>query len=86
MSRKSALFCGGANRSIKKFKSIRKEKEKAREAGGSEKRRMERTPQKFCRCRFEDHLIAKFPKPPKDNDKRRKQVRFSERGNCSSHK
>ena len=26
-------------------------------------------------------MIAKFPKPPKDNEKRRKQVRFNEKGN-----
>ena len=31
------------------------------------------------RCGSEDHMIAKFPKPPKDNEKRRKQVRFSEK-------
>ena len=27
-------------------------------------------------------MIAKCPKPPKDNEKRRKQVRFNEKGNC----
>ena len=26
-------------------------------------------------------MIAKCPKPPKDNEKRRKQVRFNEKGN-----
>ena len=26
-------------------------------------------------------MIAKFPKPPKDNEKRRKQVSFNEKGN-----
>ena len=26
-------------------------------------------------------MIAKFPKPPKDNEKRRKQVRFNDKGN-----
>ena len=26
-------------------------------------------------------MIEKFPKPPKDNEKRRKQVRFNEKGN-----
>ena len=26
-------------------------------------------------------MIAKFPKPPKDTEKRRKQVRFNEKGN-----
>ena len=29
----------------------------------------------------EDHLIAKFPKPPKDNEKRRKKLSFNEKGN-----
>ena len=28
-------------------------------------------------------MIAKCLKPPKDNDKRRKQVRFNEKGNCA---
>ena len=33
-------------------------------------------------------MIAKFPKPPKDNEKRRKQVRFNEKGNraCNNGK
>ena len=31
------------------------------------------------RCGSEDHMIAKYPKPPKDNEKRRKQVRFNEK-------
>ena len=35
------------------------------------------------RCGSEDHLIAKFPKPPKYNEKRKKQVRFNEKGNCA---
>ena len=28
-------------------------------------------------------MIAKCPKTPKDNEKRRKQVRFNEKGNCA---
>ena len=28
-------------------------------------------------------MIAKCPKAPKDNEKRRKQVRFNEKGNCA---
>ena len=28
-------------------------------------------------------MIAIYPKPPKDNEKRRKQVRFNEKGNCA---
>ena len=64
----------------KKIKRIRQEMEKARSAGALENRQRERTPLKCFRCGFEDHIIAKFPKPPKDNEKRRKQVRFNEKG------
>ena len=39
---------------------------------------MERLPRKCFGCGSEDHMIAKCPKPPKDNDKRRRQVRFNE--------
>ena len=67
-------------------KGVRKEKEKARVAGDSDKRRTERMPSKFCRCGSEDHLFAKYPKPPKDNGKRQKQVCFSEGVYCSSYK
>ena len=75
-------FCGGENESAEKcFKRIRKEKEKARAVDFSSNRKMERTPQKCFRCGPEDHTIAKIPKPPKDNEKRRKQVRFNEKGN-----
>ena len=28
-------------------------------------------------------MIAKFPKPPKDREKRRKSVRSNEKGNCA---
>ena len=33
-------------------------------------------------------MIARCPKPPKENDKRRKQVRFNEKGNraCDNRK
>ena len=33
-------------------------------------------------------MIAKFPKPPKDNEKRRRQVHFNEKGNraCDNSK
>ena len=47
---------------------------------------MERTPCKYSICGSEDHLIAKFPKAPKENEKHRKQVHFSERGNHASQK
>ena len=42
---------------------------------------MERTHQKCLRCGYEDHIIAKCTKPPKDNEKRRRQVHFNERVN-----
>ena len=42
---------------------------------------MERTPLKCFKCGSEDHLIAKFPKPPKENEKLRKQVSYNEKGN-----
>ena len=45
-------------------------------------------PRKCFRCASEDHLIAKSPKTPKENEKRRKQVRFNEKGNrtCNNGK
>ena len=60
---------------------IRKEKEKACVVDGSSNRNSERLPRKCFRCGYEDHMIAKCPKPPKYNEKRRKQVRFNEKGN-----
>ena len=60
-------------------KLIRKEKEKARAVDVSDNRRSECTLRKCFRCGSEDHMIAKCPKPPKDNEKRQKQVRFNEK-------
>ena len=75
-------FCGGTNHSSEKcFKRIRKEKEISRAVDVSSNRHMERTPRKFFRCGSEDHMIPKYPKPPTDNGKFRKQVRFIEKGN-----
>ena len=68
------------------FKNIRKDKQKSRTAGNSDKQQTKCTPQKQFRCGFVDHLIAKFPKPPKDNKKRQKKIRFSESGNCALQK
>ena len=77
-------FCGVNNHSEEKgFKRIRMEKEKARAVDVSSNKNSERPPQKCFRCGSEDHMIAKCPKPPKDNDKRRKQVRFNEKCNCA---
>ena len=42
---------------------------------------MESPPRKCFRCGSEDHIIAKCPKPPKDNEKRKKQVRSVEKVN-----
>ena len=38
---------------------------------------------KKFRCGYEDNLIAKFPKPPKYNEKLLKQVRLNEKCNCA---
>ena len=38
-------------------------------------------PRKCFRCGSEDHMITKFPNPPKDNEKRQRQVRLNEKGN-----
>ena len=58
--------------------------EKSRAAGDFEKQRTERTPQKCFRLVYVDHIISKCTKPPKDKNKRQKQVRFNERGNRAS--
>ena len=75
-------FCVGNNHSAEKcFNRIRKEKKKTRAVDFSSNRNSERPPQTCFRCESEDHIIAKCPKPPKDNEKRRKQVHFNEKGN-----
>ena len=48
---------------------IRKEKEKSRAVDVTSNRKMERPPRICFRCGSEDHMIAKFPNPPKDNEK-----------------
>ena len=42
---------------------------------------MERPPMKCFRCGSEDHMVAKFPKPPKYNEKRWRQVCFNKKIN-----
>ena len=82
-------FCGGNNHSAEKcFKGIIKEKEKACAVDVTSNIEMEHTPQKCFRCESEDHIIAKCPKPPKDNKKRRRKVRLNEKGNreCDNDK
>ena len=49
----------------------------------SSNRNSEPPPRKCFRCGYEDHMIEKCPNPPKDNEKRRKQVRFNEKGNSA---
>ena len=49
-------------------------KRKSRAAGVLDNRRTEGTPWKCFRCGSEYDLIAKFPKPPKENEKWRTQV------------
>ena len=51
-------------------------------------RQTERTPRKCFRCGSEYHLIEIFPKPPKENEKRRKQLYFNEKVNraCKNSK
>ena len=44
---------------------------------------MERPPWRYFRFVSEYHMIKKCPKPPKNNEKRRKKVRFNEKGNCA---
>ena len=71
-------FYGGNNHSAEKcFKKIRKEKKKSRTVDVSSNTNSERPPRKCFRCGSEDHMIEKFPNPPKDNEKRRKQVGFN---------
>ena len=71
-------FCGGTNHSIKNiYIYIGQEKEKSHADGSSDNRQTERTSRKCFRCGSEDHLIAKFPKPPKDDEKRQIRVRFN---------
>ena len=49
---------------------IRKKMEKSRAAGDLYNRRIERTPWKCFGCGSEVHLLAKSPKPLKENEKR----------------
>ena len=52
------------------FQNTRKDKEKARSAGASSNKNSDRPPWKCFRCGSVDHLIAKYPKPPKDGEKK----------------
>ena len=59
------------------FKSIGKDKGSACVTGDSDKQQTERTPRKCVICWYEDDLIEKCKKAPKDNDKQQKKVRLS---------
>ena len=63
------------------FQKNQKGEKKARVVGISYNRNLERLPRKCYICGSEDHMIEKFPKPPKDSEKRRKSVHFNEKGN-----
>ena len=54
---------------------------KARSADTSSNKNLNCPARKCYRCGFEDHMIAKFPKPPKDSEKRRKSEKSKEKGN-----
>ena len=47
---------------------IRKDKEKARAASDFDKQQTESTPQKYLKCGYVHHMLAKCTKPPKDNN------------------
>ena len=79
-------FCGGVDHfSENNSKGIRQGQIFC-SAGHSDNRQTERTPWKTFRCGSQDQLIAKFPKPLKKNEKRRKQVHFNKKVNCACDK
>ena len=65
---------------------IIKDKEKARVASDFDKQHTESTPQKYFRCGYVHHILAKCTKPPKYNKKRKNKVRFNERVNHALQK
>ena len=68
------------------FQKDKKDKGKSCAAGDSNKQQTECKPRKCFKCRYLDHHIAKFSKPPKDNEKWQKKVCFNERGKSASQK
>ena len=70
------------NRKMLKIKL--QDKEKARADGNLDIQWTECPPWKCFLCGSVDYLISKFPKPPKNNNKWRKNVRF--RGDIASQK
>ena len=75
-------FCGGDIHSSEKcFKRIRKEKEKILCGWWFGQQTYGTHASQIFRCGSEDHIIAKFPKPPKENEKQRNKVCFNEKVN-----
>ena len=75
-------YCGLSNHFVGKcFKKIRKEQEKAGSTGTSSNKNSDRPDRKCFRGGSEDHLIAKFPRSPKDSEKRRKSDKSKEKVN-----
>ena len=60
--------------------------EKSHAADDLERQQTERTLRKFSKCRYVDHQISKFPKPPEDNGKELETVHFNERDDCAFQK
>ena len=79
-------MCGGADHFSEKYLKKKRDKEKVCAAGDLDKQRSKHTPWKCFRYGSVDHLIAKFPKTPKDNKQRWKQVRINKRGKRASQK
>ena len=62
---------------------MRKEKEKSHAVDVSSNRNSERLPRKCFKCGSEDHMVTKCPKPPKDNEKWQRKLRFNETSSCA---
>ena len=58
-------------------------KERACSAGTLSNKNSDRPAQKCFRCGSKDHIIAKFTKPPKGSEKRRKSDISKEKGNSA---
>ena len=72
-------FCGGTKHSAKKCFKDKKDKDKARELGDFYTKQTERPPWKCFKCDSVYHIVAKCPKPPKDNkNDERKSVSIQE--------
>ena len=82
--RKKSLFVEVLTILQKMFK--KKNNEKSRVADDLERQQTERTLSKCSKCRYVDHQISKFPKPPEDNGKELETVHFNERDDCAFQK